>query len=81
MGILRDIRNERIAAGKTVVGKGLLRSKMFWTNLLGGTAAVLSGLGALSFLPTPIAPWLAGGLAIVNVLLRAITKEPITSVK
>jgi len=81
MGILRDIRNERIAEGKPVLGKGLLRSKTFWVNTLGGLATVLSAAGSVSFLPTPIAPWLAAGLAIVNVLLRTISKEPITSVK
>lgn len=81
MGIFRDIRNERIAAGKLVVGKGLLRSKTFWANVLGGAATALSAAGTLAFLPAPVAPYLAAGLAIVNVLLRLVSTKPIVSVK
>ena len=81
MGIFQDIRNERIAAGKLVVGKGLLRSKTFWVNTLTGAASVLSAAGSIAFLPASVSPYLAGGLAIVNVLLRLFTKEPIVSVK
>jgi len=81
MGILQDIRNERIAAGKLVVGKGLLRSKTFWVNTLGGLATVLSAAGGISFLPSSFAPWIAGGLAVVNVILRVISNKPIVSVK
>lgn len=81
MGILRDIRNERIAAGKLVVGKGLLRSKTFWVNILTGAASLMTAVGGVAILPPSVSPYLAGGLAIVNVLLRLFTREPITSVK
>lgn len=81
MGILSDIRKERIVAGKPVIGKGLLRSKTFWVNALTGVASLLTAVGGVAILPPSVSPYLAGGLAIVNVLLRLFTKEPIVSVK
>lgn len=63
------------------LGKGLLRSKTFWVNLLTGVASVLGAVGGISILPAPVAPYLVAGLAVVNVLLRLVTKRPITSVR
>lgn len=62
-------------------GKSLVSSKTFWVNLLGGAVSVLTIVGSISFLPSSLAPWIAGGLAVANVLLRIITNEPITSIK
>ena len=81
MGFLQDIRSERIAAGKLVVGKGLLRSKTFWVNTLTGVASLMTAVGGVSLLPASVSPYLGGGLAIVNILLRLFTNAPIVSVK
>ena len=72
---------EKIMAQRLTLGKGLLRSKTFWVNLLTGASSVLAAVAGISVLPTPIAPYLVGGLAVVNILLRLFTGEPIKGVK
>jgi len=80
---IRAARNtkEKIMAQRLRLGKGLLRSKTFWVNLLTGAASVMGAVGGISVLPTPIAPYLVGGLAIVNIFLRLLTNKPISGVK
>lgn len=72
---------EKIMAQRLKFGKGLLRSKTFWVNFLTGAASVLSLVGGISIIPTPFTPYLVGGLALVNVLLRLVTNKPIEGVK
>jgi len=79
-GAVKDTK-EKIVSQKLVLGKGLLRSKTFWVNALTGVVAVLAAVGSISVVPVVAIPWLGAGLAIANVLLRLMTKEPITSVK
>ncbi len=81
--VVRITKNtkEKIMAERLKLGKGLLRSKTFWVNLLTGAASVLGLVGGISVLPTPIAPYLVAGLAVVNILLRLITSKPIVGVK
>ena len=62
------------------LGKGLLRSKTFWVNLLTGAASVLAAVGGISVLPPSVAPHLVTGLAVVNIFLRLLTNKPIAGV-
>ena len=80
---IRAVSNtkEKIMAQQLKFGKGLLRSKTFWVNLLTGAGSVLTAVAGISVLPTPVAPYLVGGLAVVNILLRIFTGEPIKGVK
>lgn len=71
---------EKIVAQRLKLGKGLLRSKTFWWNLLTGTATILGLAGTVSFL-TPFVPYFAVGSAVVNILLRLVTDKPIEGVK
>jgi len=69
--------------GEIDMGKGLLRSKTFWVNILTAVASVatyVTNSDLLTGNPEMVAI-IGTGVGIVNVLLRLITKEPITSVK
>ena len=92
MGFFRDFLRARLAAqaaaeprerimGQLGLGKGLLWSKTFRVNLLVGVIAALSAVGGIPFLPVTVVPWIGVALAIANILLRAVTKEPITSIR
>lgn len=66
-----------------MLGKGLLRSKTFWVNVLTAVVSVgtyLTNSELLSDNPELVA---IGGtiIGVANVILRLVTKEPITSVK
>ncbi len=65
------------------MGKGFLRSKTVWVNLL--TAAVGIGVYLQDSEILVNNPEVVAGLVtmvgLVNVILRLITKEPITSLK
>jgi hypothetical protein len=53
--------------------KSFLRSKTLWVNALLGVLAVLDLAGEVTGNPQAI----IAGIAIVNIILRLITKEPI----
>ena len=63
------------------LGKGLLRSKTFWVNLLTGAASLLTAVGGIALLPPSVAPYLVSALAVVNIFLRVLTSKPISGVK
>ena len=50
--------------------KSILKSKTFWFNLVAGAAAVLGAV--------PVTPWTAAGAAVANIILRAITNQPVS---
>lgn len=60
------------------MGKTLITSKTFWVNLVAFTLIVLQGTGTLP--GVDYASIEVGALGIINILLRLITKEPITAV-
>ncbi len=64
-------------------GKPLLRSKTFWVNLITAVAGILTTVGGSEFIQDK--PEVVGIMAtivgVVNVLLRLVTKDPVTSVK
>lgn len=70
-------------SGEETMGKGLLKSKTFWVNVLTAVVSVgtyISNSDLLADNPEVVA--VAGTvIGVVNVILRLITKEPITSVK
>jgi hypothetical protein len=50
--------------------KSIFTSKTFWFNLLAGVAAVAQVI--------PVTPYTAAAGAIANILLRAITTQPVS---
>jgi len=60
--------------------KPLVASKTIWVNVIGGLVTILTVIGEISFVPQSWVPWLVGGLAGANLLLRYITKQPISGV-
>jgi hypothetical protein len=70
-------------SGEVTMGKGLFRSKTFWVNAITAIVSVgtyLTNTDVVANNPEVVA---IGGtvLGVLNVLLRLLTKEPITSVK
>tara|TARA_Y100000310_G_C20542848_1_gene744170 strand:+ start:439 stop:621 length:183 start_codon:yes stop_codon:yes gene_type:complete len=55
-------------------GKSIFTSKTFWTNLVALVAMVIQGLTGKQFLSLEIQGTI---LAVVNILLRTITKAPV----
>lgn len=53
------------------MGKNIFKSKTFWFNLLGATAMFAEVTPELQ-------PFLIPGITIGNILLRTVTKEPVT---
>lgn len=68
--------------GVTNMGKGILRSKMFWVNLL--TAAVSVGtyfMDSELLVNNPdVVAGIGTAIGVVNIVLRLITKEPINGI-
>jgi hypothetical protein len=64
-------------------GKPLLRSKTFWINLITVVAGILTSVGGSELIQDnpQVVGVMATVIGVVNVLLRLITKEPVTSVK
>jgi hypothetical protein len=65
------------------MGKGLLRSKTMWVNLITtvvGFGTWISGSEIIADRPEVVAG-VATALGVLNMILRLLTKEPITSVK
>ena len=50
------------------MGKSIFKSKTFWANVIAGSAN-LAGI-------IPI-PYFTEGLAVANIILRMVTKEPV----
>ena len=63
-------------------GQALLSSKVFWFNILALAVAVASLFGYGDFKPSPKTTETIGSVvAIINILLRLRTSEPITRLK
>lgn len=60
-------------------GKSLLTSKTFWANLL-GAGIQIAGI-ASGALPDKYAVYTIAAQGILNILLRLVTDQPITSLK
>lgn len=61
------------------MGKSLFSSKTFWAQIVGFLAIVAAGFGIdLGLTPETQATIAAGLWAAVNVVIRVITKEPIS---
>ena len=80
------VSNEKQGEEKMVqrtLGKGLLKSKTMWVNLLtmlAGAVTYFADSELVTNNPDTVA-MLGVGLGLVNIILRFLTKEPITSVK
>ena len=75
-------QSDTTTSGEKKMGKGLFQSKTIWVNLL--TAAVSIGTyltDSSLFTDNPQFVAIAGTIiGVANVILRVITKEPITGV-
>lgn len=58
-------------------GKSLVTSKTFWVNAVTGVAEVM-GLWK-GVIPAEYAPYLIAAQATLNIILRLVTNQPITS--
>lgn len=69
--------------GDTNMGKGILRSKTFWVNALMAAVSVGTYFQNSELLVSnpEVVAGIGTAIGIVNVILRLITKDPITSVK
>lgn len=55
--------------------KSLWKSKTFWFNAITGFVSVVGTVQAI--IPPPAMPYVAGVVAIGNVVLRLITNQPV----
>ena len=63
-------------------GKALIKSKVFWFNVLAGVVAVASLFGFGEIEPSAeVTQGIATVVAVVNIVLRLMTKVPIDRVK
>jgi len=60
-----------------MTGKALFTSRIFWANVLLGGLQVADWVGGMHFIPEPYG---VAFQSIVNIILRLVTTEPITSV-
>lgn len=61
---------------KHMTAKSIFSSKTFWFNLIGSAVQVADSVGAWNLIPQP---WGVAAQGIVNIILRAITVEPVTA--
>lgn len=73
----RMLDHAREEAEKMEPGKPLLKSKTFWVNVLVGAGEVV-GLWE-GVIPPKYAPYLVAGHSTINIILRVITSDAITS--
>jgi hypothetical protein len=55
--------------------KSIFTSKTFWTNILAIMAIIIQGVTGKEFMSLELQ---TGILAVINIILRSITKEPVT---
>ena len=55
--------------------KSIFTSKTFWTNVIALVAMVIQGITGKDVFPLE---YQASALSVVNVLLRMVTKQPVT---
>lgn len=69
--------------GETGMGKGLLRSKTFWTNALAAVVSIAVYFQDSELLvdKPEVVAGIGAGLGVLNIILRLLTKKPITGVK
>jgi hypothetical protein len=58
-----------------VHAKSIFASKTFWVNALTLAATILGSLSGV--LPPEAAPYVAGVLSVVNIMLRVVTDSPV----
>lgn len=84
-GLTEEMQPNPVASNQEdkKMGKGLLRSKTVWFNLLSGAVSIITYLSASElFTDNPGLVAIGGTIvAVMNIILRMITKEPITSLK
>lgn len=73
---LVDLKPEEKPVAKK---KRLFRSKTFWVNLFAGVGSVIAAVTNSEMLSDnpEVAAYGATGLAVVNLILRFMTKEPV----
>ena len=71
-----------MAKSIVIKGKALVQSKTFWFNILAVVIAVASMFGFGEFEPTPqVTQGITTLVAIINIVLRIKSSQPITRVK
>lgn len=79
LGLFNETKDQIKKEGNSMEAKSLLKSKTFWWNVFSGVATALTAVVDSSLISDPK---VIGGIAlantIVNVILRAITNQPVT---
>ncbi len=58
--------------------KSLFASRTFWFNAAAGIVAILSASDVVKIIPTRYGPITSAAVAIINIILRLYTSEPVT---
>lgn len=59
--------------------KSIFKSKTVWANLIGGAVALITALSNSDLVAQnpEVAAYFTTGMAVLNLLLRLVTKEPV----
>ncbi len=57
--------------------KSILLSKVFWANVVAIIAGMLEAKDVIDVLPNAVLPYLASIVAVINIVLRTITTQPV----
>jgi hypothetical protein len=61
------------------IGKWFLNSKTLWFNILALAVGIAQAFGFAGFTADPqIAEYITVGVAVINIILRFVTKQPVS---
>lgn len=60
-----------------MASKPIWESKVLWVNLLSGVVMALTATEVLAVLPVTTLPYVAAGVAVLNIILRFVTDKAV----